>query len=443
MARQRKQSGSVKRGARRDLPWLGRRSLCAVLGLIAPSAPAHAQTTVDPRMERDTVGARARPELESAGVAFGSMIVAPSFGIEADATDNLYARSDVKRGDTALALLPALTVHSQWSRHALGFSADAAIKRYAARTAENTETYAAKLDGRLDLAADTRISGDFSAARRIEQRGTSGDTLFGAAPIAYSVLSAGAEIEQGFAQARITLAGRYDRFRYADRTLAGTVIDLSPRDFEALSGSLRAALGVGPGIAAFASIALNQNRYLAPPVGPSRNSHGFTALGGLSFGLNRLLQGEVGVGYVRQDFAAPVFPRISGLAYNLQLKWSPTPLTTVRAVAGRTFQRSPIAGIAGVQQHEAVLSAEHELLRSLILRPSLRYTVAEFQVPAAATAPRRERYFTAAFGATWRLTPHVELSGEYAHSLGRNSGAANPGRAYDRNRVAISLRWRL
>ena len=422
---------------------IGGRSICALLGLIAQCAALRAQTTVDPRMERDTVGSRARPEVETSGVAVGSLLISPSFGIEADATDNLFARSDVKRGDSALALKPALAVRSQWSRHALGLSADGTIKRYANRTTESNETFGAKLDGRLDLAEDTHVTADFSAARKIEARGTTGDTLFGAAPIAFRHLSAGAEIEKSFAQARITLGGRYERFRYFDRSLAGTVIDLSPRDYEALSGTVRAALGIGPGVAAFTSLTLNRNRYLAPPIGPSRDSHGFTGLAGLAFGLDRLLQGEIGVGYIRQEFTAPEFLRISGLAYNGQLKWSPTRLTTVRAAGARSFQRSPIVGVAGILQHEVSLSAEHELLRTLILRPSVRYLVADFQVPNNAASRLQERFFTVSFGAGWRLSQHVDLSAEYAHSLGRVSGAVNPGRAYDRNRVAVSLRWRL
>jgi hypothetical protein len=419
----------------------GALSLCLV-GLIAPTVAARAQTTVDPRMERDTVSARARPEVETSGARIGSLLISPSFGIEADATDNVYSHSDAKRGDIALAILPALTVRSQWSRHALGLAAEGAVKRWSRLKTENVETYAVKLDGRLDIAGDTRLSGDIGTARRIESRGTSGDTLFGAAPIAYRVLTGGAEIEQSFARLRLTLGGRYERYRYEDRDLAGAVIDLSPRDFEALTGTLRAAFGVGPGVAAFASLALNDNRYLAPPVGPSRNSHGLVALAGLSFGLNRLLQGEIGLGYVRQDFVSPVFPRISGLAYNAQLKWSPTRLTTLRLVGGRSFQRSPIAGIAGIQQHEIALSAEHELLRTLILRPSVRYLVVDFQVPLGAQR-RQERYLNTSLGMGWRLSEHFEIGADYAHNLGRNSGAVSPGRAFDRNRVAVSLRWRL
>ena len=414
-------------------------SLC-VLGLVAPFCAAHAQTTVDTRMERDTVGARARPEVETVGARVGTLLIAPSFGIEADATDNVYARGDVTRSDVALTLKPALAVQSQWSRHALQLSAEGAIKRYARLTAENVETFAVKLDGRLDISADTRLSGDVSTARRVEARGTSGDTLFGAAPIAYTVLTGGGELEQTFARARITLGGRYERYRYQDRELAGTVIDLSPRDYEALSGSLRAAVGIGPGVAAFASIGLNRNRYLAPPIGPDRNSHGFTVLTGVAFGLNRLLQGEIGVGWVRQDFASPVFPRISGLAYSAQLKWSPTRLTTVRLAGGRSFQRSPIAGVAGIQQHDVTLSAEHELLRTLILRPSLRYLVADFRVPVGAQQ-RKEHYFIGGFGMGWQLSAHFEIATEVSHSLGRVAGAVDPARAYDRNRVAVSLRW--
>ena len=416
-------------------------SLCA-LGLIAPFGAARAQSTVDPRMERDTVGARSRPEVETTGARVGALLISPSFGIEADANDNVFARGDVKRGDVAVAFLPALAVRTQWSRHALSLNADGAIKRLARRTREDNEPGGARLDGRLDISADTRISGEVSAARRIEARGTTGDTLFGAAPIAFTVFTGGAEIEQSFARAKVTLGGRYERYTYSDRTLGATVIDLSPRDYEALSGSLRAAIGIGPGVAAFASIGLNRNRYTAPPIGPSRNSHGVTALAGLAFGLNRLLQGEIGVGWVRQDFTDPVFPRISGLAYNAQLKWSPTRLTTLRLSGGRSFQRSPIAGIAGIQQHEVALSAEHELLRTLILRPSVRYVVADFQVPASAQR-RQERFFTGTFGVSWRLTEHIEIAGEYSHSLGRNTGATDLGRAYDRNRVALSLRWRL
>ena len=419
----------------------GALSVC-LLGVFAPLCAAHAQTTVDPRMERDTVDARSRPEVETAGARIGALLIAPSFGIEADATDNVYARGDVKRSDIAVALKPALAVQSQWSRHALQLSAESAIKRYARLTSENVETFAVKLEGRLDISADTRLSGDIGRARRVEARGASGDTLFGAAPIAYTVLTGGGELEQTFSAARITLGGRYERYRYQDRELAGTVIDLSPRDYEALTGSLRAAIGIGPGVAAFASIGLNRNRYLAPPIGPDRNSHGLTVLTGLAFGLNRLLQGEIGVGWVRQDFASPVFPRISGLAYSAQLKWSPTRLTTLRLAGGRSFQRSPIAGVAGIQQHEVALSAEHELLRTLILRPSLRYLVADFRVPAGAQQ-RQERYVVGTFGVGWKLSAHLEIAGEVSHNLGRVSGAVDPARAYDRNRVAVSLRWRL
>ncbi len=419
------------------------RALLAVLGLIVPCIAARAQTTVDPRMERDTVGSRARPEVEASGIAVGGLLVSPSFGIEADATDNLYARGDAKRSTAGYALQLALAVRSQWSRHALGLTADGVIKRYTAVTSENNETGGIKLDGRLDLAADTRLSGDVGIAHRLEPRGTTGDTLFGAAPISFTAFSGGAEFEQRFAQFRVNLGGRYESFRYSDRTFGGTVFDLSARDFEALTGTLRAAIGVGPGVAAFASFSVNRNRYTAPPVGPSRDSEGFIALGGVAFGLNRLLQGEIGLGYIRQEFTAPVFPRISGLAYNGQLKWSPTRLTTVRAVVGRTFQRSPLIGIAGIQQHEVSLSAEHELLRALILRPAVRYMVADYRTPDRAATRLVERYVIASFGAGWRLTPHLEMSAEFAHSLARNNNPASMGRVFNRNRVAVSLRWRL
>ena len=51
----------------------GALSVC-LLGVFAPLCAAHAQTTVDPRMERDTVDARSRPEVETAGARIGALL---------------------------------------------------------------------------------------------------------------------------------------------------------------------------------------------------------------------------------------------------------------------------------------------------------------------------------------------------------------------------------
>lgn len=405
--------------------------------LVAPGS-ALGQSVVDTRMERDTVSARSRPGFEAIGIAFGGFKLQPAFGLEGAATDNLYARRDVKVGDSSVSVKPSLSLQSQWSRHAVNLSASAAVDRFATHSSENTERYEVAGDGRLDLGTRSRITANASWARRIEPRGTSGDTLFGAKPIAYTLLSTGLGLEHDFGRTRLSLDGSYERYSYADRRLGATTIDLSDRNFEVVSGSARVAQAVTPGIAVFLDGSLSHSRYPVKLNGLDRDSTGYGALGGVLFGLSRLLQGEVGAGYLRQDFKDPIFPDINGLNYHVQLRWNPSRLTEVRLFAAKSFQRSPIANIAGVEQQDFSVSVEHELLRNLILRPGASYTTARYRGSA-----RRDHYANAHFTAAWLIGPHFEVDATLAHGLGRNNVPAASAREYNQNRATIGLTWRM
>lgn len=407
-------------------------------GLLASSGQALCQTTVDTRMERDTVNARSRPGFEAVGIAFGGFRLQPSASVQVLATDNLYARSDVKVSDISVSVRPAVSLQSQWRRHALGITADASLDRHLTHGIENTDRYELGADGRLDISATTRISADVAFARRVEARGTTGDTLFGAKPISYHQLSAGLSVEQDFFRTKVSVQGRFDRYRYADRKLGNVTIDLSPRNYEAVSGEVRVAQGLSPGIAAYTSLSFNHARYPAQANGASRNSHGYTALGGLAFGLNRLLQGEIGAGYLRQEFDNPLFPRISGLNYHAQLRWSPTRLTTVNFSASKSVQRSPLINIAGIEQQTFALSADHELLRNVNLRPAINYTISKYR-----GSPRRDHYASAQFAVAWLLNERLEVNGLVGHVLGRNSDPTQRARQFDQNRVTLGLTYRM
>ncbi len=412
--------------------------LGTAIGLLATTGGALGQTTVDTRMERDTVNARSRPGFEAVGIAFGSFRLQPTVGVQAIATDNLYARSDVKVSDVSVSVRPAVSLQSQWKRHALALSADAAFDRHFAHATENVDRFDVGADGRIDVSAATRISGDVSFARRVEGRGTTGDTLFGAKPIAYHQLSGGVSVEQDFFRTKISVQGQYDRYRYSDRKLGNITIDLSPRNYEAVSGELRVAQGLTPGIAAFTSLSFNHARYPVQVGGTSRNSKGYTALGGLAFGLNRLLQGEIGAGYLRQTFDNPLFPTISGLNYHAQLRWSPTRLTTVNFSAGKSVQRSPLINIAGIEQQIFALSADHELLRNLNLRPAVTYTISKYR-----GFPRRDHYASAQFAVVWLLNDRIQVDGLVGHVLGRNSDPTQTARQFDQNRVTLGVTYKM
>ncbi|MDF8332463.1 outer membrane beta-barrel protein [Novosphingobium cyanobacteriorum] len=407
---------------------------CAIL----QTEESVAQQVVDPRMERDTPSARSRPGFEAIGIAFGSFKLQPSVSVSALATDNLYARSDVKVGDVAAVVGGGVSLQSNWGVHALSFAANASATRYADRSSESTERYSVSTSGRLDLARDTQVSASVGYARRIEARGTTGDTLFGAKPVAYRALESGVSVNQGFGQTKITVNGAYQRLTYEDRKLDGAVIDLGFRNFETVSGGLRVAQAVTPGIAVYVDGVVSRSRYPVRVNNLNRDSTGYSAIAGLLFGNNRLLRGELGAGYLKQNFKDPIFPDISGVNYYANLSWSPSQLTEIRLSASKSFQRAPIANIAGVQQQVVTLSAEHELLRNLILRPRVQWEQDTFRGSA-----QRNNFLYAKFEAAWLLGTHWEVNGSVEHGLGRNNNPLSSAREFDLNRVTVGLTWRL
>jgi hypothetical protein len=407
---------------------------CAIL----QSDESAAQQVVDTRMERDTPSARSRPGFEATGIAFGSFKLQPSVSVSGLATDNLYARSDVKVSDVGAIVGGGVTLQSTWGVHALSFAANASATRYTQHPIENTERYSVSTSGRLDLSRETQISASVGYARRIEARGTTGDTLFGAKPVAYRALESDISLNQGFGRTQITVSGAYQRLTYEDRKLGDTVIDLGFRNFETVSGELRLAQAVTPGIAIYVDGTVSGSRYPVRVNNLNRNSTGYSAIAGLLFGNNRLLRGEIGAGFLKQNFKDPIFPDISGLNYYANLSWSPSQLTEIRLSASKSFQRAPIANIAGVQQQTITLSAEHELLRNLILRPRIQWEHDSFR-----GSTQRNNFLYAKFEAAWLLGTHWEVNGGVEHGLGRNNNPLSTAREFDVNRVTVGLTWRL
>jgi hypothetical protein len=149
-------------------------------------------------------------------------------------------------------------------------------------------------------------------------------------------------------------------------------------------------------------------------------------MAGLAFGQDRLVQGTVALGYLHQRFTSRLYPTIAGLAYDINLRWHVTPLTTLSLAADKTIQRSPIIDVAGIEQQQFSLGAAHELLRTLILRPSVSYTVNRFR-----GGSRRDHYASAG--------PVCHMAGRAARAGGRRA-APRPWPHQRRYRQAARIR---
>lgn len=412
--------------------------LGTAFGLCAVPVCAVAQQVVDTRMESDTAASRLRPENEPAGIRAGAFLIFPALGAEASYNDNIFARSDIRLGDAMVALRPVVSARSQWTRNSVEFRAQAQVDRYAHQTSEDVVTWSVAGAGRFELGAATTLSTDAQFARNIEARGSTGDTLFGAKPVAFGQLTGNIRLEHVLNTTRLTLSGHLDRYHYVPRELGGVPIDLSYRDYTYVEGKARVAQAISPGVAAYVDLEVDNNSYSHyVPAAGQRDSTQYAGLVGVAFGINRLLQGEAAIGYFRRTFRDGANRALGGLDYNLTLGWSPTRLTTINLTAAKAFQRAPQLGVAGFEQQDLALSAVHELLRNLLLRPGLSYSIAQY-----ANGPFHDRFGSAHFAATWLAGRHWQVEANATHRLGRFSDPALTARNFSQNRLSLALTYR-
>ena len=97
---------------------------------------------------------RPKPELHPLGVRAGSSLIFPKVELGTAYDDNVFATENNEEGDFLFQVLPTVTVQSDFSRHALKFSAGADIGRYADQTSENYIDYFFTGGGRFDVTGD-------------------------------------------------------------------------------------------------------------------------------------------------------------------------------------------------------------------------------------------------------------------------------------------------
>ncbi|GLK42321.1 MULTISPECIES: outer membrane beta-barrel protein [Novosphingobium] len=383
-----------------------------------------------------SVQKRARPEFDPVPIRLGSFEGLASSEARIAWDDNIYATRDDRVHDALAVVSGSFSAHSTWSRHALSLDTDAALARGLSQTNEDTETYDARLGGRLDLGTRTRLSARASYSRAYEARGTIGDTTLRGPRIAYNALELGLEAEHTAGRLILGTQASLDSYRYAPYRTDSVQIGQGDRDYRTWSLGASAGYAVAPGVAAFVEGSYNQARYPDDTGTFDRSSSGWSLRGGLAFGVTRLIRGRAAVGYQDQRYDDTAFPHIKGLDFSAGLEWSPTRLMTWTIEARRSIQRSPLVGIAGIRQRRYGTRIDYEARRNLLMWGRLDRTVSEY-----AGTERRQSDLSGSLGADWLLRRNLRLAAQLGLQSTRSNGAG--GREFDRRRMSVSLRYTL
>jgi hypothetical protein len=398
------------------------------------------QATAQSNFARDrnvSVTARPRPDYQAAGIRTGSFLLFPKLTTTVESNDNIFAQKTVTTSDTVWHVQPEATLSSDWNRHALSLFARGSLNRYSKHDSENTDDYSVGANGRIDVARDSAINGGVSYGRATEPR-TSPDSAAGAIePTRYDLTSGNISAFKEFNRLKLTGRIGADKYNYDDVASKTGKIDQDYRDRveSALSG--RADYAVSPDTALFIEVIGNRRDYRLdkPAVSLTRDSEGVNVFGGANFELSALLRGEIGIGYMKQDYKDSTVKDVDGFAARGQVEWFPSELTTVTVVGSRSIKDSAASKVASYIANSASIRVDHELLRNVLLSANVGTGKDEYQ-----GSTREDKVTSAGLRGTYLVNRNVGLTAGYAYEKRTTSGlVADRGAAYEVNKVSAGL----
>lgn len=383
---------------------------------------------------------RPHPGYEALGLREGGFMIWPKLTSSVEYNDNIFASSTGQVADTIARITPGLEATSNWSRNMLEMHASGTFNRYLTYSSQDTDDYTVGGQGRLDVLRTFQINGGGDWAHLTEPR-TSAPAQNQPFPVRYNLGSAFASASKEFNRLRILGRFDYQNFNYLNQ--AGN-LDQDDRDRSAYVAKLRADYALSPDTAAFVQISGNIEDYRLKsspvvngvPLLPNfvlRDSHGFEALTGVNFDLTRLVRGEIGVGYLKQDYKNSAFQSIGGFGFRGQVEWFPTQLMTVKLTGSRSIQDAGIPGASGYLSTNVGGEVDYELLRNVIVTGTAGYGDDVYH-----GVDRDDTRYNAGISATYLMNRNIGLTLGYTFFRQDSRGTAGTG-AFDMNRVLATL----
>ncbi|MCR5879514.1 outer membrane beta-barrel protein [Phenylobacterium sp. J367] len=381
------------------------------------------------------VSQRPREGYEARGLRMGAFLAYPKLSVSAEANDNIYATDLNEVDDMIWRITPEVNLNSDWSRHALGAYARAVLARYQDNDNENTTDYALGVNGRLDLLRFTNIRGSFDWGDLTEPRTSPDSPGTAAEPVKYNLSTLNLIGEHTVNRLRFMGRYQYQRFDYEspDR-IGGGIVEQSYRDRDINLFLGRVDYAVSPATAVFFEVTGNNRNYDLPGVGGAlnRDSDGIQFLAGANFELGAVARGEVGVGYLEQEFDDPALEKIDGFGARAQVEWFPTQLTTVTFNGSRTVEDSATGGTGAYLSSNVGVTVDHELMRNVILTARAAYGEDEYD-----EIGRKDERQNAGLSATYLLNRSIGLKASWAYD--RRDTVKGAGDSFKQNIFAATI----
>ena len=420
-----------------------------------PAYPGNALGPAAVGPEGTTVLNRPRPDYDPLGIRLGSFIVHPSVGLTETFDSNVFATQNNAKSDFYTTENPGVSVASDWNRHSLAFTATGQFKQYATHSSEDVNNAATDLRGRYDISNGQYFIADGGYALQHEDRASPDSTVNQLHPTEYHVTGGYFAYVHELTRIGFRVDSTVTSYDFNSQfTQFGVLVPENDRDRIEYVVAPRASYEFIPGYQAFVRAVGNLRRYnqqdqtlLHPDpadfriVRPSarRNSQGYEVDAGTAIEVTRLITAEIYFGFLHQEYQAQsspgeLFHNFNGPAFGGNVLWNVTPLTSLKgsfsqSVAETTLVvatptlANPFAETAasGSRETNVQLTAEHELLRNVLLTGSVGYVH-----DAYSEINRTDDTFGGTVGARYLMNRNIRLTADVSYSK-RDSNVAGAG----------------
>ncbi|MEM7621393.1 MAG: outer membrane beta-barrel protein [Pseudomonadota bacterium] len=377
---------------------------------------------------------RPRPDYDPVGARIGSFLFYPSVKTGVEFDDNIFALSSGAVDDIIYLIDPQLVLKSQWSRHRLDFDFSLNHKEYQDNDDESYTDYKGTVESTVDVTRDFKIDASLFGGVLHEPRGSADSPTASTAaePTEYSQVEAKVSLNKTFNRLTMSFGAAYLEYDYDDVSASGGgVIDQDNRDGDIVTLVQKSSYEFSPGYKAFVYGEYNTRDFVGNP-GLDRDSEGYRILSGVEFEVSRILKGEVGLGYLEQDYSEATFEDIDGFSYRSGFIWHPTSLMTIKANGERSVAETVVSGASGRLDTTAAVTLDYEILRNLIASPFFSYQFSDFKGDA-----REDTYITTGMNVDYMLNRHFHFGMSYNY-IERDSNEV--GLDYDRQKVGAHVK---
>lgn len=383
----------------------------------------------------ETVTSRARPELDPLGGRIGGFLLYPKLSLGEELNDNIFAVDDDQDLDFITTVTPSLRLRSDWNNHALNVDGALTVGRYADHQSENFEDFRVGTDGRVDITRNSNASALVRYSELHEER-SSPDDESGREPTEYSVTNFLLSYFHRFNRLSFDIDGTTRLIDFDDVATSTGVINEDDRDRTIVEGSVRAGYEIVPEYEAFIRATGNTRLYDDDfdDLGLNRDSFGYEVVVGTAIDFSGVTFGDIFVGYTSQEFDDDNLSTVRGVTFGGKVTWNLSGLTTLTGSITRTIEEVTSSRASGRFTTRAGITADHELLRNLLLNASIFGIRRDFE-----GIDRNENDAMFGLGAKYMMNRNLYALLDYNLHFRETSQSGGGGRDFLANSVMLRI----